>query len=246
MTAIVGILCQQGIVIGSDSSATFGAGKLPTIEQPMEKLNIIGESVIIAGTGQVGLGQRFEQIVEKAWSDRLFTRSQFEVAKYLSKTTIEDFAATHVNKEQYGALVAFPSHRNLYLCEFAVSDFQPEFKTNQMWYCSMGVTQTITDSFLALMRDLFWKSSPPSLNDGMFAVTWALDHAIAVNPGGVNKPIRLAVLGYQNGQVKAEIVTDAILDEHRQNVEGAKDAIRDYCKDLHRIDATTPDVPHPT
>ena len=246
MTAIVGIFCQQAVVIGTDSSATFSSANQRTIEQPMEKLLIVGDSIIVAGTGQGGLGQRFSAIIEKAWTDGIFKKQPLQVSKYLSKTVIEDFAYTHAQKGTYGALVAFPVKQEVYLCEFTIQDLQPEFKTEQMWYCSMGITQTITDSFLALMRGLFWQSGPPTLNDGIFAATWALDHAVEVNPGGVNKPIRVAVLSTNGGQVKAEMLSDMVIDEHRQNINGAKDALREYCRNLHRIDETTPVVPRST
>ena len=58
-------------------------------------------------------------------------------------------------------MMAFVAEDNAQLCEFAVSDLQPELKTAKLWYCSMGSTQPITDSFLALMRDILWKDGPP-------------------------------------------------------------------------------------
>ena len=61
MTVIIGALCKDGIVVGSDSSATFVAGSLPTIEQPTKKTFVIGDDIIFAGTGQCGLGQRIER-----------------------------------------------------------------------------------------------------------------------------------------------------------------------------------------
>jgi 20S proteasome alpha/beta subunit len=67
MTAIVGIRCKDGVVIGADSSATFtDGGQVRTIEQPTEKkIEIIGDKVIVAGTGSVGHGQRFCAVVRK-------------------------------------------------------------------------------------------------------------------------------------------------------------------------------------
>ncbi len=248
MTAIVGILCQNGIVLGTDSSATFGSGRIHTVEQPMQKLSIIGDSIIFAGTGQVGLGQRFQALVEESWRNGTFNKTAMEVAKHLSRLTIEDFGYTYVPKGEYGALLAFPAKGKIHLCEFGVADFQPEFKTDILWYASLGVTQHITDSFLALMREVFWKVGPPSLIDGLFAATWTLDHAIEVNVGGVKGPIQIAVLRPDNkGQLKAERLSEAFLGEHRQNIEGAKKALRDYCANLQKPkDEEIPDIPRPT
>lgn len=248
MTAIIGILCKGGVVIGTDSSATFGSGHIHTIEQPTEKLHIIGDNIIVAGTGEVGLDQRFLAIVQKSWEDGILKQTALNAVKYLSKTTIADFASTYAPKEAYGALIAFPTNNTFQLCEFSLSDFQPEFKTEALWYVSLGSTQYITDSFLALMREVFWQTGPPPVNDGIFAAIWALEHAISVNPGGVNSPIKIAVLSKDNsGNPKAEILPEAALGEHKQNIEGAKDALREYCKNLQLPPQEgTPEIPRPT
>ena len=247
MTAIVGILCQNGVVLGTDSSATFGSGRIRTIEQPTKKLSIIGGSIIFAGTGEVGLGQRFHAIVEKSWRNGILNKTAMEVAKHLSRLTIEDFSYTHLTPGNYGALVAFPAEGKFHLCEFALTDFQFEFKNDTLWYASLGATQHITDSFLALMRDIFWKTGPPPLSDGLFAATWTLDHAINVNVGGVKGPIQIATLSPDNkGQLRAEELSVA-LGEHRQNIEGAKQALRDYCIRLQKPkDMEIPDIPRLT
>ena len=45
MTAIVGILCQDGVVIGTDSAVSFGAAGRSTVKQISKKINIIGEHI---------------------------------------------------------------------------------------------------------------------------------------------------------------------------------------------------------
>lgn len=236
---------KQGVVLGTDSSATFGTGQSLTVEQPTEKLSVVGDRVVIAGTGQVGLGQRFQAIVGKAWSNNVFQKSALEIGKHLTREAKDDFASTGVKEGQYGALVAFAADRQAHLCEFSTKDLQPELKDVRIWYCSLGSTQTITDSFLGLMRELFWKDGPPTVSEGIFAATWTLDHAVEVNPGGVNKPVRVAVLKPdKHNQLKAEILSEEVLDEHRQNVKGAKDALRAYCLALHGAgECGIPDTP---
>lgn len=243
MTAIVGVLCRNGLVIGSDSSVTFAAGQLRTIEQPTEKLTIVANTIIIAGTGQVGLGQRFNRVVEQAHADRVFRNHQIDVAKELTKRAIADFSSTSATKGQYGALVGFLLNQKAYLCEFSEVDMQPEFKDERVWYCSMGSAQPITDPFLALMREVFWLEGPPSVQDGIFAVTWALEHAVAVNPGGVNGPVRLAVLELnERNELRAHMLTADDLEEHRQTIAFAKSELRGI-RDRFRPNA--PGVPEP-
>ena len=245
MTAIVGILCQNGVVLGTDSSATFSSGQIHTVEQPNQKIRIIGDSIILAGTGQVGLGQRFQAIVEKSWQDGIFKKkTALEITKYLSRVTLQDFDYTFAPKQQYGALVAFAAEGKFHLCEFALADFQPELKTD-VWYASLGVTQHITDSFLALMREVFWKTGPPPLSGGEFVATWTLEHAIDVNVGGVKGPIQLAVLGPDSrGQLRAKQLSEPKLGEHKQSIEGAKAALLNYCLGLQKPeDEETPSIP---
>ena len=235
MTVLVGIKCKDGVVIGADSSATMGQGPgLATIEQEIKKIHVVGDRVIVAGTGQVGLGQRFNAVVHSAWiqNDRPFNKPPLEVGKLLARNAIKDFQTTGISPGQYGALVAFPSEHRAHLCEFAVNDFQPELKTDDsLWYVSMGSGQPITDPFLGFMRRVFWKDDLPSSRDGIFAVTWALQHAIEVNPGGINEPMQIAVLGPDGkGKLLARLLEESELAEHRNNVEGAITHLRMYAQ----------------
>ena len=246
MTAIIGLLCTNGVIIGADSSVTFTQGQMRTIEQPSEKLDIIGDKIIIGGTGQVGFGQRFSEVVQKANNDKLFNRPVIDVTKTLCRWMLDDLGSTFMNPGQYGALVAFPCGGKIHLCEFAIQDFQPELKTDKLWYCSMGSSQSITDPFLALMRDIFWQGACPTVQDGVFAVTWTLEHAISVNPGGVNSPIRIAVLTIsEKGSPNARILENEELEEHREHIQYAKNILRKYREDLKgEPGENVRDIPH--
>jgi 20S proteasome alpha/beta subunit len=230
MTAIVGVLCTDGIVIGADSSATFAAAQFRTVEQPTEKLELIGDNVLIAGTGQIGLGQRFKRIIEHAHRDKNFSKGVdvVDLCRQLCAKTRTDFGSTGVAGSQYGAIVAFGIGETFHLCEFAIADFQPELKLNhpKLWYVTMGSAQIITDPFFALLREVFWKESQPNVREGTFAALWALDHAIECNAGGVNAPARLAVIQKDGAAFKAKHLTDADLAEHREAIDQAKSGLK--------------------
>jgi proteasome subunit B (beta)-like protein len=229
MTAIVGIRCKDGIVIGSDSSATFGNQLgLVTIEQSCKKVDVICDQVILSGTGAGGLHQRFREVVTKYWTDKKYhqpngsqNKSPFEISKELSIEGIKDFASTHANAGQYGALVAFPAGGTFHLCEFAIKDFQPEFKEGKIWFASMGSCQQITDPFLGMIRRVFWESDEPNLRGGIFAVTWTLDHVIKLNPGGINGPAQIGVLEAKNN---AYLLGDKI-QEHLSAVQSVEEPL---------------------
>src|SRR5262245_11839913 len=120
MTVLVGVLCQDGVVIGSDGSATFSAGQFKTVEQPTKKTFLVEPDVLIAGTGAAGLGQRFFAVVRQLrtrgeWatvapptggyavasfsslnSPAAESWNHTTVAKMISRCMIEDMGATHL------------------------------------------------------------------------------------------------------------------------------------------------------
>jgi hypothetical protein len=66
VTVIIGILCEDGVVIGSDSSATYGPNPMArTIEHESLKIEILRGNVITATTGSIGLAQRFYEEAER-------------------------------------------------------------------------------------------------------------------------------------------------------------------------------------
>jgi len=235
MTAIVGIICKKGVVVGADSSATFtNAARINTIEQKTRKIQIIGGKVILAGTGSFGLGQRFTYEVEN-----VFTKSggikegepPVEICRKLSALGIKNFSSTGNPSGQYGSLLAFPCQNKFHLCEFDVPLFQPEMKTDHLWYVSMGSGQTLVDPFLGFIRKVFWRDGMPSLKEGIFATIWALQHAIELNPGGINGPIDVAILEYVNEpKIAARFLTDQEIEEHTNNINDLENRITEFWK----------------
>lgn len=230
MTAIIGVLCTDGVVIGTDSAVTLTAGEFRTTEHPFDKLDLIGEHVILAGTGFVGFGQRFAQIVQGHWDLRLFgDQAPMDTCMALCKKMMDNLQATHAKLGKYGALLAFAANRKHHLCEFDSAFFQPELKTERLWYVSLGITQPMTDAFLGFIRDVYWREGPPKLQQGIFVVNWTLQHAIALNPGGVNGPPRIAVLDYggDKGKPRARRLTEQELREQNEHLDELKIQMRD-------------------
>lgn len=223
MTAIVGVLCKDGVVVGADSSVTFANGQLRTIEQKMKKIAIVENKYIIAGTGQIGLGQRFVDEFEKTLkSGGLINRSgtPSELCRVVTQQCLKNFISTNVQQGQYGALLAFPWQGKHHLCEFDTMTLQPELKTENLWYVSMGSGQTITDPILGFIRKMFWSDGEPELKQGIFAALWTLQHAVDMNPGGINGPIDIAILECLPGnKIEARFLSDAEIQEHATNIQ---------------------------
>lgn len=237
MTSIVGIRCSDGVVIGADSSATFGDGRyVRTIEQQTEKkIEIFGDQVIIAGTGYVGHAQRFSAVVRELWDQKQFqNKSGLTIAKMLASNAINDFGHTippsHLKEIMFSALVAYQAEGAPHLCELlGPAGFQPELKhPGDLWFASNGSGQVITDPFLALFRSIFWKDGPPNIAGGIFTAMWALQHACEVNPGGIKEPIKLAVLESHKGKFTARMLTADELKEQHDVVQAATEYFAEF------------------
>lgn len=248
MTLVVGILCEDCVVIGTDSAMTFGHGGVQhTIAQPLrEKISIFKEKVIVAGTGEVGLGQRFNRIVEKktGGSKDLTSMTAIEAGEFLSREAIENFQKTFVSPGNYGALVAIPCRNTPTLIEFSLASFQPEIKDKDCWYVSMGSGQMVADPLLGFMRRVFWGDAPPNRQDGVFATAMVLALGCEMAPTGVAKPIQIAVLGKDNrSHWRVERLSRDKLDGHLANVESAIEYFKGYREVLFDRDTTAPEEP---
>ena len=246
MTLIVGLRCNNGVVVGTDSAMTLVSGQRHTIEQPLRrKIDIVQDDVIVAGTGAVGLGQRFIAILERFWKEpRNREANAVETGRQLAKAAVHDFAETGAKQGTYGALVALPCKGNMELIEFAISDFQPEVKTDDYWYASMGSGQAVADPLLGFIRHTFWGDSPPSRQDGVFAATMVLKLGCQMAPMGVAPPIQMAVLRKDDqGNLKVRRVEEEELLEHEDNVDSAIEYFRGYQEALHRPESSSDELP---
>lgn len=250
MTILIGVLCRNGVVIGADSSATFSVTpQIRTIEQPFSgKIQIIDNKVLVAGTGNIGLIQRFTGVVQDLWTDKKLAGTHHKramgAAETITAAVLDNFRATGLQQADLGALVAFPFGTQYHLFEYtAATQLQPEEKTPTLWYVSLGSGQLIIDSFLALMREVYWHDGPPNYQDAIFTVVWALHHAIKVNPGGINGPKQIALLTRDaKGQPLARQLETTQIEEHLENVQGAIAHLRTYPSMLQGK-ADAPDVP---
>ena len=241
MTLVVGIRGKDGVVIGTDSAMTFASDQVLTIEQPLrQKIEIIDCKVIVAGTGEVGLGQRFTDVVKASWYNKYFQdKSVIDIGRMLSKSAIDDFSQTRVQLGSYGALTAVPCRGSAELIEFRSHNFQPEVKTGDVWYVSMGSGQLVADPLLGFMRKTFWGDDPPNRQEAVFAAAMVLELGCEMAPTGVSKPIQIATLGPdKKGHPLARRLTQEELLEHEGNVKGAIEHFGKYQDVLRGINTT--------
>jgi hypothetical protein len=102
----------------------------------------------------------------------------------------------------------------------------PSIVTDDLPFVSIGAGQPIADPFLGFARRIFWPAGVPSLATATFTVLWTLIHAIECSAIGLAPPIQLATLTRDGDQWVARDVTQNELEEHRQSVSEAEDALR--------------------
>jgi 20S proteasome alpha/beta subunit len=249
MTVLVGVLCTDGVVVGSDSSATFSAApNLNTIEQPVQKTFIVGNDVIFATAGAGGLGQRLEFILQGLRQAQDWRGAHhLPIALEISRRMLQNLQHTFQGPGQLGALVAFACQNAFHLCEFALTDFQPEMKTKDTWFVSMGSGQMITDPFFGLLRRTLFRNAQPTLHEGVLAAYWALDNAIQLNTGGINGPIQLAVLRRTTPEApfEARLLGADERTEHARAIKSLEDYLAAYRQQLTPQAAESEKQPEP-
>jgi 20S proteasome alpha/beta subunit len=254
MTVLIGVLCQDGVVVAADSAASFGvSAEVRTIEQPYHRKIVVltgcqggaGGQAILATTGAVGQAQRLEKIIQAHCDNKTFADGDpVDIGVLVAKDAAHNFALTQAPKNGVGALLAYQGKSGPALIEFGSADFQPEVKGDSMWWVSMGSGQIIADPTLALLAKGFCSEDKPRLSTGIFMATWALAHVIETNPGGIKEPMHVAVLrADKDGCYAAEMLPEDELGEHLQNVDSIYAYLGKYPGLIKTNDA--PDLPQP-
>jgi len=114
------------------------------------------------------------------------------------------------------------------LIEFGILDFQPEIRKERLHFVSMGSGQVLADPFLAFISRVLWGNQPPNVRMGALGLYWVLSHTIQYAPGGVGKPIKIAVLKKEKGDWIARIVEGDELQEPEQHVAEIEKLIASY------------------
>jgi 20S proteasome alpha/beta subunit len=164
VTVLVGVRCTDGAVIGADSIATSSVGQMPLIQIQFDgKIRIFGERVIVATTGAIGFSQRLHQHVEAAVNGNVFRN--FDTRRCTTNITsrfIGDLTESKVFNHpsegiRFGALIAAACAEGPFLAEFATTDFQPEIKSPELFFVTMGSGQLLADPFIAFVSKVLWQ-----------------------------------------------------------------------------------------
>ncbi|SRR6266849_1511649 len=240
MTLIVGIRCLDGVVMASDSAATFAAGFQFTIgQQEMTKVQKLADSMLYSSTGSVGMAQLICDKIAKTWkaSESYFLNASAPEAMNKLGPEIAQLLSAYITNGQMlrpegglqsalcKSLLAIPLRDGVRLVQFDFSG-APEEATRELPFVALGSGQPIADPFLAFLKRILWKEREPSVSEGRFAAAWTIDHAIHTNPGGVAGPLQMATLTKVGGKPKIDIIAD--IAEHQQAVSEAERVLSEY------------------
>lgn len=260
MTILVGVLCEDGVVIGSDSAISFSRGiHLPgTMERTDAiKVQVIGGKIVTAYTGEVGLGQRYLEQLKAMHGSNLLTKAKvMELATDIAERVINDFRRTGSVLQQrhdygwgLGCLLGFPNGNVPELFEFDPIQFHPERvgdkgadgQPRRPRICSMGSAQALADPFLSFASGLIWaKDEAPKVADAKLVVAWTLQHTIRLNVGGVGGAIQLAAMERDGKDWIGRTVDTGEIETQIQELENH---VRDYRKEMIAKAAAAPAPP---
>jgi 20S proteasome alpha/beta subunit len=244
LTILIGIRCTDGVVLGADGAATFvtgNAGSQFTIRQPVRKLQVVSEQLVIGTSGSVGLGQRFIEALRSL----LQTLSAQPQTESSFKAAISNACRVQIAQEVQGlAPIAqfFPTWQQTLSSHSLIAGlvggraelFQMdsmgslEAASEQLPFVTAGSGQPQADPFLAFLKRVFWKKKPPTIADGVFATYWALRHAIDTMHGLVADPIQIVEIQNTAVGCKARDLREEELQEHRESVKDVEEYLRAY------------------
>jgi 20S proteasome alpha/beta subunit len=240
VTLIVGIKCSDGVVVASDSAATFSAAGRPTIgQQDIRKVVTIRDHILFSSSGAVGISQIVIDRITTLWDKKAFRdiKSPDEVMDklgkeilqlinpYLQSATWTRQLAGDASMSLCKSLVAMPVNRLPHLFNFDYNG-APERATPEVPFVSLGIGQPIADPFLALLKRLLWPTSHPTVAEGTLAAVWCIKHVSQTNPGGVGGEPQLATMtSVPSNDPAVKMFSPEDIEEHLQRVATAEEKL---------------------
>ena len=246
MTAIVGFLCRDGVVIGADGMLTPSLGGAPVGHHKGKKLHAIHGHCLSAYAGDQGMATRFRYVVESASRTLVAADPPMKFLLEVSARFSTQLERTKAAATGLETMLAFGCDGGHALSVFD-GDAQPLLLDADSFYAALGATKTAADPFLRFLVDIFCSNGPPPISDAIFLTLWTLQHVIDAGPGGAAEPISIGVLHHVADSWRARIVSVDDLQEHREAIGSATSALRVWRRDASQnsmaAPATVPLVP---
>jgi 20S proteasome alpha/beta subunit len=254
VTLLVGVLCSNGAVIAADRQATHGAMGQQTVGQSVTKIRVVNGEALYAWSGHNGLGQQLGAIVESKQPEFKNQRYDAHIAKLqdalrplvnsalntagLAARVVGNSAA--MGDSLCGGLLAAGFKDGLRLVEIT-PQVAVEYMTKDLPFISMGSGKPSADPFLGFLRNVFWPSDLPTIQEGALAAYWTIRHAIDMKVFGVGFDVDVFTVQLAAKTFTARKLDDAELAEHLDFIKEAEQALRGVRESMIRPPA--PEAP---
>ncbi|MDQ1184696.1 hypothetical protein [Agrobacterium larrymoorei] len=244
MTVIVAFNCQDGVVIAADSMITPSMGGINVGHHHGHKLAVLAGPQLFAFAGDQGQADRFKLMADSNHNLISQVPHQLDYAIAMSSSVLQQFQSTGLSLQMVGTntILAFAKDNTHHCCVFE-GPLQPRFLDNNHFYVALGSGKMSADPFLRFLSDIFCPAgAQPTLREAIFLATWAVQHVIDTNPGGVAGPIKVATFEINGTGPSARTLRDDEIAEHQQAIESAAEALRTWRTQI-QSGAAADDVP---
>lgn len=229
MTVVVGFYCRDGIVVGADSMLTPSMGNISVGHHKGHKVHLLAGSQLFAFAGDQGQAARFQIMADGSHTIAATVAHAIDFPLTLTQSMIQQFHSTGIGQQiNVNTVLGFEHNGQHQLCVFE-GIIQPRLLDPAHYYVALGSGKLSADPFLRFLVDIFCLTGPPSVREATFLTTWAIQHVIDTNPGGVSGPIRVGVMERDPGGAwLSRLLSDNEVDDQGQAVESARQSLRDW------------------
>jgi hypothetical protein len=229
MTVVVAFNCTDGVVIAADSMITPNMGGINVGHHHGKKIEVLPGPQLFAFAGDQGQGARFRVMAELSHALAGTTAHPLDYGLVLSEGIVRQFTATGINGNISTNTILAYAHSGIHRCCMFEGALQPRLLDENHYYAALGSGKLSADPFLRFLVDVFCPNGQPNVREGIFLATWAVQHVIDTNPGGVAGPIRVATFARNgDGAFEARALPNDEIAEHQQAIESAGEALRTW------------------
>jgi 20S proteasome alpha/beta subunit len=264
MTVIVGVLCDGGVAIAADRQVTANAfvplnqpQTLQTSVASIIKISSIEKDVLLGVSGIPPIGDEYEQTIKDHYSR--FSTGLYENATRKLKDEIRTIINEHIKTAALLVQVIGQAHAySQAVCEcLLAANFRDGIKLIQILQHGafdvakpempikvIGSGQFHADPFMVFLKNTFWPTGLPTVQQGVLAACWAVDYAIEVGAPHVGRDIDAFTLAPNGkGRVRAEKVMDDQIKNHRQFIAAGRESLRELARVHHTSPTDATQIP---
>lgn len=205
MTAALGVICQDGIVMGSDgASSVVQAGGRIRYERAKQKIWIheVDTSCCVMGVtaGKATSGQFVKYAIKRyieIKKECLPKIDEYDLMFETRRWILDELQRGSMNlASPFKALLAFAVNDESpqFMLQLAGSELAPMLIDRDLNYHSIGSGSTIINPFFEFLKEIFWNDQLPTVAEAQIGVVWALQHTIATSSAGVSAPMSIGTM----------------------------------------------------